>query len=68
MESKKEEKTPAEKFLYKKISRRDFIKYSLIGIGGLATSVYGYNYLFGKASGSLPKIFPASAPDKLWKW
>jgi pyruvate formate lyase activating enzyme len=66
MEAKKE--APVEKFLNKKISRRDFLKYGLIGIGALATSVYGFSYLTGKSSSSVPKIFPASAPDELWKW
>ncbi|MAG08741.1 AmmeMemoRadiSam system radical SAM enzyme [Candidatus Woesearchaeota archaeon] len=63
-----EENNPAEKLLNKKISRREFLKYSFIGIGGLATAAYGYNHLFGRSSGSLPDIFPASAPDELWKW
>lgn len=62
------EKTYVEKLLNKKISRRDFLKYSLIGLGGLATSAYGYKYLFGRSSASLPKILPSSAPDELWKW
>ncbi|MEA2035910.1 MAG: AmmeMemoRadiSam system radical SAM enzyme [Nanoarchaeota archaeon] len=65
---KKEDKTQVEKFLDKKISRREFLKYSLIGLGGLATAAYGYKHIFGRSSGSLPNTFPASAPDKLWKW
>jgi len=62
------EKTPAEKFLNRKISRREFLKYSLIGLGGLTTAAYGYKYLFGHSFSSLPKTFPASAPEELWKW
>ena len=55
-----------EKLLNKKISRRDFIKYSLICAGGAAAGVYGYKYLFqGENQG---KIFPGDAPDELWKW
>ena len=63
-----EENNPVNKLLKKKISRREFLKYSFIGIGGLATSAYGYNHLFSRSSGSLPDIFPNSAPDTLWKW
>jgi len=67
-EKGKKTKTPIEKFLNKKISRREFLKYSIIGIGGLATAAYGYKYLFGRSSGSLPNIFQSSAPENLWKW
>jgi len=62
------EKTKIDKILDKKLSRREFLKYSLIGLGGLATSVYGYNHLFGRSPSSLPKTFPNSAPEELWKW
>lgn len=60
-----EEKTQPEKLLNKKISRRDFLKYGLIGLGGLSTAAYGYKHLFKTSSSN---IFPASAPEKLWKW
>ena len=68
MGEKEVKKTSVEKFLDKKISRREFLKYGLIGLGGLATATYGYKYLFGRSSGSLPNTFPSSTPDKLWKW
>jgi len=64
----KKEETQTEKLLNKKISRREFLKYSFIGLGGLATAAYGYKYLFTRSPSSLPKTFPSSAPDKLWKW
>lgn len=52
----------------KKISRRDFIKYSVIGAGGIALSGYGYNHLFNRSPSSMSTIFKGTAPDKLWKW
>lgn len=65
---KSKEKTFVEKLFYKKLTRREFIKCTLIALGAIATATYGYKHLFGKSSGSLPNIFPASAPDTLWKW
>ena len=65
MKEKKEE-TSFEKFLNKKISRRDFIKYSLIGLGGLAVGTYGYKYLIKEKASS--EIFQGQAPAELWKW
>lgn len=69
-DNKKEdsEKTPVEKFINKKISRREFLKYSLIGVGALATAVYGYKYIFGRKPSALSTPFKGGAPDELWKW
>jgi len=62
------EKILIEKLLDKKISRREFLKYALIGIGGLATAAYGYNHLFGRKPSALSTTFKGAAPDELWKW
>ncbi|MBW2974107.1 AmmeMemoRadiSam system radical SAM enzyme [Candidatus Woesearchaeota archaeon] len=61
-------KNPAERFFDRKISRREFLKYSLIGLGGLATAAYGYGYLFGRKPSSLSRTFKGAAPDELWRW
>ncbi len=46
----------------KKISKRQFVKYTLAGIGGIAcapiTSLFGKN----------PVSAIANPPEKLWKW
>ena len=46
----------------KKISKRQFVKYTLAGIGGIACTPI--NSLFGK--NPVSKI--ANPPEKLWKW
>ncbi|MBA7569105.1 hypothetical protein ES708_10843 [subsurface metagenome] len=46
----------------KKISKRQFVKYTLAGIGGIACSPI--NSLFGRN----PVSTIANPPEKLWKW
>lgn len=65
MDKKREENIFTE-FLNRKISRRDFIKYTFIGVGALATGFYGYKYL--SRNNDKPRIFKGEAPDALWKW
>ncbi|MFH1641345.1 MAG: AmmeMemoRadiSam system radical SAM enzyme [Nanoarchaeota archaeon] len=55
-----------EKFLKKKISRREFVKYSLICLGAAAWGVYGTKNLLQIKNS--PNVFKNSAPDDLWKW
>lgn len=64
--TKKEEENFLSRALSKKISRRDFIKYSVIGLGGLAVGGYGYKHLFRNKNDI--KLFSGGAPEKLWKW
>ena len=55
-----------DNFLKKKISRRDFIKYSFISGAGIASTIYGCRYLSTQINKA--GVFPGAAPDKLWKW
>lgn len=50
--------------LYKKITRRSFIKQALLGLGGLSLSAYAVNKFISKPV----KIFEGTAPKELWKW
>jgi len=54
-----------EKFLNKKITRRDFIKYGLIGLAGITASGYFLKKIFQTPA---KNIFKGRAPEKLWKW
>ncbi len=56
-----------EQFLNKKISRREFIKKSVIAASGLALGAYGIKNLVQK-NPDLGKIFKNDAPEKLWEW
>jgi len=51
------------KALDKKITRRQFIGYSLLGLSGLALGAYGCNPANNKSS-----VFKGDAPDELWKY
>lgn len=56
-----------EKFksiLYKRITRRSFIKKGLIGLAGLSLSAYAINKLVSKHA----NVFENQAPEELWKW
>lgn len=54
-----------ESFLNKKITRREFIKYGLVGIAGISATGYLVKRLFQKPGSS---VFRGQAPDNLWKW
>lgn len=51
--------------LDKKISRRDFIKYSIIGLGCLGAGGYFLNKALKKKT---KELFEGEAPKELWKW
>lgn len=65
-------------FLKKKITRREFLKYGLIGLSGLSIGSYVLGSLFKKGSRTdsfsnssnpeLAHIFKGDAPASLWKW
>ncbi|MBW2989358.1 AmmeMemoRadiSam system radical SAM enzyme [Candidatus Woesearchaeota archaeon] len=65
--AKKEKDKPAG-ILNKNISRRDFIKFGLIGIGGISAAAYGYGRIFKRDVSSSSRPFRGGAPDSLWKW
>jgi pyruvate formate lyase activating enzyme len=52
-----------------RLSRREFIKKSIIGIGTLALAGYTFNrYLRKSISSDNSLTFENNAPDTLWKW
>ncbi len=55
--------------LQRKMTRRDAIKYSIIGgvcLAGISSIIY---FLLKEAKkGSLTQVFKGQAPNKLWKW
>jgi pyruvate formate lyase activating enzyme len=53
------------KFLNKKISRRDFIKYSLIGLASIGIGGYVINSLMKK---TIYGEVTNDAPKEIWKW
>ncbi len=68
---KKEEKIEkkVENFLNRKLTRREFIKKSMIGIGALALGAYTLNnYFIKRADTTFSGIFRKDAPTELWKW
>jgi pyruvate formate lyase activating enzyme len=64
MEIKKIEKK-VNRLLNKRISRKDFIKYSLGGLAGITVSGYLLKKLFQNPK---QNVFQNQAPDVLWKW
>ena len=50
--------------LYKKITRRSFIKQALLGLAGLSLSAYAVNKFISRPV----KTFEGTAPEELWKW
>ena len=54
-----------EEFLQKKITRRDFIKYGLAGLAGIAASGYFLKKIFQTPA---KEVFRGGAPETLWKW
>jgi pyruvate formate lyase activating enzyme len=65
-------KNVAENLLYKKISRRDFIKKAVLGAAGVGLAAYALNRaLFYKGSHEMTAeshIFRGDAPSSPWKW
>jgi len=51
--------------IYKKITRRSFIKKGVLGLAGLSLSAYALNKFLDKGS---VEVFQGSAPETLWKW
>jgi len=64
MEKKKIEKK-FQKFLNKKITRMQFIKYGLAGLAGVTVGGYFLKKIF---QGPKSTVFVGGAPDGLWKW
>ncbi len=58
-------KNSFEKFLDKKVTRRQFIKYGLAGAAGLSASAYLLKKVINKPGSLVPKN---NAPESLWKW
>ena len=65
MTKKNIKKIKKESFLNKKISRRDFIKYSIAGLAGIGVAGYFLKKYFSRKTSS---IFTGEAPQSLWKW
>ncbi len=64
----KKEKKKEIGILDKKISRREFLKYTLLGIGALFLGAYGYKYISGRNPSKIGTTFKGTAPERLWKW
>ncbi|KYK26550.1 radical SAM protein [Euryarchaeota archaeon SM23-78] len=62
----KHKKTKVEKVLYKKISRREFIKKAAIGVGAVCVGAYAISQLLKSPVES--RTFSNDAPAELWKW
>jgi len=57
------------RFFNQKLSRREFIKKSIIGIGTLALGGYAFNRYVAKAvTDEYSQVFRNDAPETLWKW
>jgi pyruvate formate lyase activating enzyme len=69
---KAKHENPVESALYKKITRRDFIKKVALGAAGIGVGAYALNrVLFQKGSHDLQAesgIFKGDAPSAPWKW
>jgi pyruvate formate lyase activating enzyme len=65
-EAKKNSKTEVENILYKRISRREFIKKAAIGVGAVALGSYAVSQLLKNPVES--STFKNDAPATLWKW
>ncbi|MBM3199644.1 twin-arginine translocation signal domain-containing protein, partial [Candidatus Woesearchaeota archaeon] len=50
--------------LYKKVTRRSFIKKAAIGLAGLSLSAYIINRILKNRAG----VFENQSPEQLWKW
>jgi len=59
----------ARHILKKKVSRREFIKKSVIGVAGLALAGYTVNNFYVRGNpNEFSKAFRNDAPKELWKW
>ena len=58
-----------KRLLNKKLSRRDFIKKSIIGIAGIGIAGYTINNFYVKGNiNDFSKSFRNDAPQELWRW
>jgi pyruvate formate lyase activating enzyme len=57
-----------EGILEKRISRRDFLKKSLLAAAGIGLGAYAVNSIFSSQRTGLSSTFKDSAPEILWKW
>ncbi|MBW2972374.1 AmmeMemoRadiSam system radical SAM enzyme [Candidatus Woesearchaeota archaeon] len=66
------EKHPVESALYKRLTRRDFLKKAALGAAGVGIAAYALNRtLFYKGSHELSAeshVFSGDAPKEAWKW